>query len=69
MNALVDANNLESLSTDGCTYLADTTGDLAFSGANFSIDGSVRNDTISDTIGGCFPQPLTWDLETLGILK
>lgn len=69
MNALVDGNNLKSISADTRTYLADTTGDMAFLGCNSDSNGDVRNSSIPSTTGGRFPHSLTWDLEELGILK
>lgn len=66
--AYVDANNLTALTRDELTFLADTTGD-AYAPNNASIASIQRNSSLDGAFTAEFPQPMTWQLEDLGVLK
>lgn len=65
--ALTNSSQLEQLSEDDRTYLADTSGDL-YSPQNRMQVGAVRNNIEENNSTNLFPQPITWNLENLGLL-
>ena len=65
--ALTSSAQLEQLSDDSRTFLADTSGDL-YSQQNHMQAGAVRNNVEGNNSTSLFPQPITWNLENLGLL-
>ena len=68
MYALIDSNKLAGVGADMRTYLADTSGDMAFRDNNFTIYTTERNNCINKKVSSLFPNALTWDLEKLKLM-